>query len=104
MARTRGRNRARAEDDDERVGAKEYQPDLTVRNRYGGVSVIPASERGHVDYVRRVVQTDIDVNHVNDLGWTALLESKHDNMEALVASDPEAAAAGAAAVANQGNK
>ena len=50
-------------------------PDLTVRNRYGGVSVIPASERGHVDYVRRVVQTDIDVNHVNDLGWTALLEA-----------------------------
>jgi ankyrin repeat protein len=51
------------------------QPDLTIRNRYGGISVIPASERGHVDYVRRVVQTDIDVNHVNDLGWTALLEA-----------------------------
>jgi ankyrin repeat protein len=51
------------------------QPDLTVRNRYGGVSVISASERGHVDYVRRVVQTGIDVNHVNDLGWTALLEA-----------------------------
>jgi ankyrin repeat protein len=51
------------------------RPDLTIRNRYGGISVIPASERGHVDYVRRVVQTDIDVNHVNDLGWTALLEA-----------------------------
>lgn len=50
-------------------------PDLTIRNRYGGVSVIPASERGHVDYVRRVVRTGIDVNHVNDLGWTALLEA-----------------------------
>lgn len=50
-------------------------PDLTLRNRYGGVSIIPASERGHVDYVRRVVQTDIDVNHVNNLGWTALLEA-----------------------------
>ncbi|NUR79076.1 MAG: ankyrin repeat domain-containing protein [Dermatophilaceae bacterium] len=50
-------------------------PDLTIRNRYGGVSVIPASERGHVDYVRRVVETGIDVNHVNDLGWTALLEA-----------------------------
>ena len=50
-------------------------PDLTIRNRFGGVSVIPASERGHVDYVRRVVQTGIDVNHVNDLGWTALLEA-----------------------------
>ncbi|MEO6791549.1 MAG: ankyrin repeat domain-containing protein, partial [Ornithinibacter sp.] len=44
-------------------------------NRFGGVSVIPASERGHVDYVRRVVSTGIDVNHVNRLGWTALLEA-----------------------------
>ncbi|KGN31671.1 ankyrin [Knoellia sinensis KCTC 19936] len=51
------------------------EPDLTIRNRFGGLSVIPASERGHVDYVRRVVETDIDVNHVNDLGWTALLEA-----------------------------
>ena len=51
------------------------RPDLTIRNRFGGISVIPASERGHVDYVRRVVRTGIDVNHVNDLGWTALLEA-----------------------------
>ncbi|WP_409328858.1 ankyrin repeat domain-containing protein [Trujillonella humicola] len=50
-------------------------PDLTIRNRFGGVSVIPAAERGHVDYVRRVVETGIDVNHVNDPGWTALLEA-----------------------------
>ena len=49
--------------------------DLTIRNRYGGVSVIPASERGHIEYVRRVVQTGIDVNHLNDLHWTALLET-----------------------------
>lgn len=51
------------------------QPDLTIRNRFGGTSLIPASERGHLDYVRRVVKTGIDVNHVNDLGWTALLEA-----------------------------
>jgi ankyrin repeat protein len=50
-------------------------PDLALRNRFGGVSVIPASERGHVDYVRRVVSTGIDINHVNDLGWTAMLEA-----------------------------
>ena len=51
-------------------------PDLTLRNRYGGVSVIPAAERGHVDYVRAVLdETDIDVDHVNNLGWTALLEA-----------------------------
>jgi hypothetical protein len=51
------------------------EPDLTIRNRFGGVSVIPASHRGHVEYVRRVVQTDIAINHVNDPGWTALLEA-----------------------------
>ena len=50
-------------------------PDLRIVNRYGGLSVIPASERGHVDYVRRVVRTDIDLDHVNRLGWTALLEA-----------------------------
>lgn len=50
-------------------------PDLSIENRFGGLSVIPASERGHVDYVRRVVRTGIDVNHVNRLGWTALLEA-----------------------------
>jgi ankyrin repeat protein len=51
------------------------KPDLTIRNRFGGTSLIPASERGHVDYVRRAVRTRIDVDHVNDLGWTALLEA-----------------------------
>lgn len=50
-------------------------PDLTLRNRFGGTSLIPASERGHVDYVRRVAHTGVNVNHVNDLGWTALLEA-----------------------------
>lgn len=51
-------------------------PDTAVTNRYGGVAVIPASERGHADYVEAVLtRTDIDVNHVNDLGWTALLEA-----------------------------
>ncbi|KHL10733.1 UNVERIFIED_CONTAM: ankyrin [Mumia flava] len=50
-------------------------PDLSIRNRFGGLSPIPASERGHVDYVRRVVRTAVDLDHVNDLGWTALLEA-----------------------------
>ncbi|MGW8350987.1 ankyrin repeat domain-containing protein [Streptomyces wedmorensis] len=51
-------------------------PDLTLRNRFGGISLIPASERGHVPYVRAVLrETAVDVDHVNDLGWTALLEA-----------------------------
>lgn len=52
------------------------RPDTRLKNRYGGVAVIPAAERGHAPYVRAVLEkTDIDVNHVNNLGWTALLEA-----------------------------
>ncbi len=52
------------------------KPDLTIRNRFGGISHIPASERGHADYVEYVLDnTDIKVDHINDLGWTALLEA-----------------------------
>jgi ankyrin repeat protein len=52
------------------------RPDTRITNRFGGVAVIPASERGHAAYVRAVLdRTDIDVDHVNRLGWTALLEA-----------------------------
>ncbi|MFA7764522.1 ankyrin repeat domain-containing protein [Streptomyces sp. NRRL S-448] len=51
-------------------------PDLRQPNRFGGISLIPAAERGHTAYVRAVLDaTDIDVDHVNRLGWTALLEA-----------------------------
>jgi ankyrin repeat protein len=56
--------------------ASEAGADPTITNRYGGVAVIPASERGHVEVVRYLLEeTDIDVDHVNKLGWTALLEA-----------------------------
>jgi uncharacterized protein len=50
--------------------------DPAITNRHGGVALIPASERGHVEVVRYLLaETDVDVDHVNDLGWTALLEA-----------------------------
>ncbi len=50
--------------------------DTRLTNRYGGVALIPASERGHVEIVKELLsRTGIDVNHVNNLGWTALLEA-----------------------------
>jgi hypothetical protein len=49
-------------------------PDLSIRNRYGGNALIPACERGHVEAIRLLLTTAIDVNHVNNLGWTCLLE------------------------------
>ncbi len=51
-------------------------PDLTRTNRFGGTALIPAADRGHLPYVRELLRTTgIDVNHVNHLGWTALLEA-----------------------------
>jgi ankyrin repeat protein len=37
--------------------------------------LIPAAERGHVETVRMLIKAGVDVNHVNNLHWTALLEA-----------------------------
>ena len=53
-----------------------YNPDVNIVNGYGGNALIPACERGHVDTVMKLLnETDVNVNLVNNLGWTALLES-----------------------------
>ncbi|MFN0191677.1 MAG: ankyrin repeat domain-containing protein [Aestuariivirga sp.] len=49
-------------------------PDFAIRNRYGGNALIPACERAHVETIELLLTTKIDVNHVNNLGWTCLLE------------------------------
>lgn len=49
-------------------------PDLAIRNRFGGNALIPACERAHVEAIKELLTTAIDLNHVNDLGWTCLLE------------------------------
>lgn len=50
--------------------------DPTLLNRYGGTALIPAGEHGHVEIIRELLTTTkIDVNHSNNLGWTALLEA-----------------------------
>jgi ankyrin repeat protein len=51
-----------------------YAPDLSIRNRFGGNALIPACERGHVETVELLLKTPIQVDHVNRLGWTCLLE------------------------------
>jgi ankyrin repeat protein len=37
--------------------------------------LIPAAHHGHPDAVRVLLATAIDKDHVNKLGWTALLEA-----------------------------
>jgi ankyrin repeat protein len=47
-----------------------------ITNRYGGTALIPAAERGHIAVIRELLaHTDVDIDHVNNLGWTALLEA-----------------------------
>lgn len=57
--------------------------ELTLRNganvhsldSYNGTGLIRAAERGHFRIVERLLQTSVEVDHVNNLGWTALLEA-----------------------------
>lgn len=47
-----------------------------VFNRYHGTALIPACERGHIETVQLLVNTPgFPIDHVNRLGWTALLEA-----------------------------
>lgn len=48
---------------------------LRSTNRYGGTALIPACHYGHLETVKVLLATAIDVDHVNRLGWTALLEA-----------------------------
>lgn len=51
-------------------------PDLDLLTRFGGVGITPASEKGHVEIVRELLEkTEINVNHTNFVGWTPLLEA-----------------------------
>lgn len=52
------------------------KPNLDLLTRFGGVGITPASEKGHVEIVRELLEkTDINVNHTNFVGWTPLLEA-----------------------------
>ena len=45
-------------------------------NRYGGSALIPACHHGYPDCVLELLTTtDVDIDHVNNLGWTALIEA-----------------------------
>ena len=47
-----------------------------VFNRYNGTALIPACERGHIETVKLLANTQsFPIDHVNRLGWTALLEA-----------------------------
>ncbi|UKS27051.1 ankyrin repeat domain-containing protein [Paenibacillus sp. HWE-109] len=50
--------------------------DPAITNRYGGTALIPASEHGYIEVVKELLsRSKINVNHINNLGWTALMEA-----------------------------
>ena len=50
--------------------------DFNVYNRYGGSALIPAAEKGHWEVVKLLTKVaDYPIDHINNLGWTALLEA-----------------------------
>ena len=46
-----------------------------VTSRYDGTALIAAAHLGHVEIVRVLIQAGAPLDHVNNLGWTALIES-----------------------------
>ena len=46
-----------------------------VTSRYDGTALIAAAHLGHAEVVRMLIRAGAPLDHVNNLGWTALLES-----------------------------
>lgn len=47
-----------------------------LTNRYGGTALIPACHHGYPECVLELLDTtDVDIDHLNNLGWTALIEA-----------------------------
>jgi ankyrin repeat protein len=46
-----------------------------VTSRYDGTALIAAAHLGHAEVVRILIAAKAPLNHVNNLGWTALMES-----------------------------
>jgi ankyrin repeat protein len=46
-----------------------------VTSRYDGTALIAAAHLGHVEVVRMLIKAGAPLDHVNNLGWTALIES-----------------------------
>ena len=56
--------------------ALNHGANFKIYNRYGGTALIPAAEKGHLEVVKLLVNTlNFPKDHINNLGWTALLEA-----------------------------
>ena len=46
-----------------------------ITSRYDGTALIAAAHLGHAEVVKMLIAAKAPLNHVNNLGWTALMES-----------------------------
>jgi len=46
-----------------------------VTSRYDGTALIAAAHLGHAEVVRTLIKAGAPLDHVNNLGWTAVIES-----------------------------
>ena len=46
-----------------------------ITSRYDGTALIAAAHLGHASVVRELIRAGAPLDHVNNLGWTALIES-----------------------------
>ncbi len=46
-----------------------------ITSRYDGTALIAAAHLGHAEVVKLLIAAKAPLNHVNNLGWTALMES-----------------------------
>ena len=46
-----------------------------ITSRYDGTALIAAAHLGHAEVVRTLLRAGAPLDHVNNLGWTALIES-----------------------------
>lgn len=46
-----------------------------ITSRYDGTALIAAAHLGHAEVVRLLIRSGAPLDHVNNLGWTALIES-----------------------------
>ncbi len=53
----------------------EHGADVAAKDSYNGTGLIRAAERGHAYTVGMLLRAGIEVDHINRLGWTALLEA-----------------------------
>jgi ankyrin repeat protein len=47
----------------------------TITSRYDGTALIAAAHLGHAEAVKMLIAAKAPLNHVNNLGWTALMEA-----------------------------